>query len=99
MNKSGILTPVSKFESKKSQVLPYTGSIPNGFESQLLFIPNYFPSVVTKTSNRFFVKIGPSSRKKNELSTCRTAVPFWTQITCNLSGSSPKRDCSPKIVE
>ena len=28
----------------------------------------------------------------------RTAVPFWGQTTKNLTGLSPKRDCSPKRV-
>ena len=35
----------------------------------------------------------------NRVNPFRTAVPFRGQVTLNLSGLSPKRDCSPKRVE
>ena len=33
-----------------------------------------------------------------QLNPFRSAVPFWGQITHNLTGLSPKRDCSPEGV-
>ena len=37
-----------------------------------------------------------SLNETNWLSPLRTAVPFWGQITYNLTGLSPKRDCGSK---
>ena len=52
-----------------------------------------------KVPNENILLIFSRTLRKLGYNPFRTAVPFWEQITWNLSGLSPKRDCGSKRVK